>query len=135
MNQLTRTLQSRQAVQKKASRFISNSGVVTAVLTQGYLPIRHDSLPVPFKSFEVETIAGKRYIVQIRGLQAFRLNVSVGQAVDYDGRYIFPQPGKGGFMLASWVKTSNDKDLLEYVKVLSEAKVIIERSQAEAEAK
>lgn len=96
---------------RKASRFIENTGMVTKILSNGYLPIRHDSLPTPFASFEVETDAGKRYVLQVRGRQAMELDIKVGYRIDYDGRYIFPKEGKGGFFLASYVDVvSNQVD-------------------------
>lgn len=122
MLQLTRQPQQRQ-VSKKASRFIRNTGVITKVLTRGYLPIRHDSLPTPFVSFEVETEAGKRYVVQVRGMQAAKLTVEAGLQVNYDGRYIFPVAGeKGGFFLASFCETSVNRDLAAYVAGLQAVK-------------
>src|SRR5271170_7407185 len=105
MTNYTRTSrqQSQQKWAPKASRFIRNTGVVIELLSNGYLPIRHNSLPTPFKSFVVETPAGKRYVVQVRGQQAFDV-IGLGNQVDYDGRFIFGNDQHGGYFLASLVK-------------------------------
>jgi|SRR5271170_2941325 len=131
MTNYTRTSrqQSQQKSAPKASRFIRNTGVVIELLSNGYLPIRHNSLPTPFKSFVVETPAGKRYVVQIRGQQAFELKLGLGNQVDYDGRFVFGNDSHGGYFLATFAKVVNT-EMSEYVKTLIEAKRIIEQEVA-----
>jgi|SRR5208282_5216498 len=135
MNRLTRNYSPKQQQMKKASRFIRNTGVVIETLSTGYLPIRHNSLPVPFKSFVVETPAGKRYVVQVRGRQAWELKLNVGNTVNYDGRFLFAtyatqgDSGRGGYFLASFVERISDK-CDEYVASLVEAKRSLEVEQA-----
>src|SRR5271168_1256345 len=113
MQTLNRTSQSQQnRPARKASRFIRNIGLVTKLTGSGFLPIRHGSLPVPFASFEVETSAGKRYLVQARGRQVSELEgLAVGQEVGYEGKFIFPKMVgdnfKGGYFLASSVEITN----------------------------
>src|SRR5208282_1803580 len=112
MQSLTRTSQSQNRPARKASRFIRNTALVTKLTGSGLLPIRHDSLPTPFVSFEVETSAGKRYLVQARGRQTLGLkDLRVGQEVSYEGKMIFPRvvgdAFRGGYFLASSVKVTN----------------------------
>lgn len=119
---------------KKASRFITNEAVVTKILSGGYLPIQHNSLPVPFASFEVETGAGKRYLVQVRGRQAMALDIKVGFTIKYEGKFIFGREiageWHGGYFLASYVKvTSNVVD--PYVLRLQIAQEAITRENEE----
>lgn len=130
MTRLTRTSQPQQKFQRKATRFIRNVGVVTQVLSNGYLPIRHNSLPVPFKSFEVETDAGKRYVIQVRGRQAFELDIKLGVTVEYEGRFIFATAGHGGYFLASDCEVTN-ADFDSYVSTLVDAKAELVRLAAE----
>lgn len=112
MQRLTRQSQSQSRPARKASRFIRNTALVTKLTGSGMLPIRHDSLPTPFVSFEVETSAGKRYLVQARGRQTLALkSLQVGQEVSYEGKMIFPRVVgdslRGGYFLASSVEVTN----------------------------
>ena len=117
---------------KKATRYIENTGVITKVLNEGYLPIQHNSLPVPFKSFEVETGAGKRYVVQIRGRQAFNNDFKLGFTIQYGGVFIFGREIQGawhgGYFLASEVRVTK-KEVDSYVKTLLVAQARMEAEQ------
>jgi hypothetical protein len=119
---------------KKTSRFIRNQAVVTKLLSKGYLPIQHNSLPIPFRSFEVETNAGKRYVLQVRGRQAMQLEFEVGYTVDYDGKFIFGREingeWHGGFFLASSIEVLS-KEIDPYIIRLQIAQEAITRAEAE----
>ena len=105
---MSRTNNRQSTYQRKASRFIRNTAVITKVLSGGWLPIRHDSLPVPFVSCEVETDAGKRYVLQIKGRTATEIKLEVAHTIEYDGHFIFPRTVNGtfhgGYFTASYAK-------------------------------
>lgn len=115
-NRSNQSNQSGGSFQKKATSYKTNVATVTKLLSNGYLSIRHDSLPVPFVSFEVETNAGKHYVLQVRGRMAASLGeVKVGYTVEYGGVFVFPrtigEEWHGGFFLASNCKvTSREVD-------------------------
>ena len=129
------TRSSNQSTFNRVTRFIRNTGVVTKLLDHGYAPGAHDSLPKPFVSIEVETEAGKRYIVRLEGVQAMELNVVVGITVYYEGRFFGPYKDSdnnwhGGFFHASTVEVEDKGAISDYVKHLMAVKV---RMDQEAE--
>lgn len=132
MQLLTRSRNtSNQSFQKKATSYKTNVATVTKLLSNGYLPIRHDSLPVPFVSFEVETNAGKHYVMQVRGRQAASLGeLKIGFTVEYGGVYVFPNTDRGGYFLASQCKVTS-KVVDEYTQAQINAREAILAEQAE----
>jgi hypothetical protein len=130
MQRLTSRVNNRQSTyQRKASRFIRNTAVITKLLGNGWLPIRHDSLPVPFVSCEVETDAGKRYVLQIKGRTATDIKLEVAHTIEYDGHFVFPRviggQWHGGYFTASYARIVNTTPD-EYVLSLVAAKKEIE---------
>jgi hypothetical protein len=129
--------QSKQQNSPTVTRYVKNVGVVTKMLASGYLPIRHNSLPKPFVSFEIETDAGVRYVLQVQGRQAVSLvnvRVEVGMSLAYEGRFhkeCFIQ-GKwhGAYFLASQCELVSH-ELDPYVLRLLAAKKDIESAGRE----
>jgi hypothetical protein len=106
MQRLNRTTNRSSYQGPRVTRFIKNVATIVDVLAEGFLPLRHDTLPVPFRSFAVETDAGKQYIVRVRGREAHSLGeVKVGYTLAYAGNYFKPRfvgdSWKGGFFEAT----------------------------------